>query len=53
MDIRCLKCKSKLYEAEKLTKINILEPLYIIKIKCRKCKELNVYFIPSCFNKKP
>lgn len=49
-DIRCKKCNSKLFEIER--KPNNKEDNSIkILIKCRKCKEINRYYI-SEINKK-
>lgn len=51
MDIRCLKCNSKLYEIKELTTVKLLKPISKIEIKCKKCKLLNYFLIPYYFNK--
>ncbi|MFL1781414.1 hypothetical protein ABSA28_01139 [Candidatus Hepatincolaceae symbiont of Richtersius coronifer] len=58
MNIRCNRCKAKLLEIEIINK-NIIkekikggeEKLFIIKIKCKRCKILSIYNIPDCFIK--
>ena len=51
MDFRCLQCNSKLSKIKELIIIKADKPIATIEIKCRKCKAINCYLIPSSFNK--